>query len=116
VLEARAQVPDALTQLEAGNRLNLRMRDMDLSMRDVAKRFPHPVSALAQLSMWVNGFRNPSPEMRPALAAALEMSQLELEAMLPRPRRRSREPGAEWRCTRHQVAQETSEAALEEVV
>jgi len=99
VLEARALVPPALTQVEAGQRLYQRMVGLDLSMRDLSKRgLP-----LTQISTWLSGRHNVSPESRPKLAAALEMSQLELEAMLPRPGRRSREPGADWCCARHRA-------------
>jgi hypothetical protein len=105
VLEARALVPPALTQVEAGQRLYQRMGELDLSMHDLARRG----LALTQICKWVNGVQNPSPEARPRLAAALEMSQLELEAMLPRPGRRSREPGADWRCSRHCVPEPESE-------
>jgi transcriptional regulator with XRE-family HTH domain len=97
VLEARKRVPAGLTQLDAGQNIWRRMRELDISMRDLARRG----LLVAQISKWVNGERNPSPEMRPALAAALEMSQLDLEAMLPRPGRRSKQEGAEWRCALH---------------
>jgi hypothetical protein len=103
VLEARALVLPALTQVEAGQRLYQRMCELDLSMHDLARRG----LALTQICKWVNGVMNVSPESRPKQAAALEMSQLELEAMLPRPGRRSREPGADWRCDRHRLAEQT---------
>jgi hypothetical protein len=68
---------------------------------------------LSQISKWVNGECGVSPESRPLLAAALGISQLELEAMLPRPGRRSRDPQADWHCRRHRPRQQPADEDLE---
>jgi hypothetical protein len=101
VLEARATVPLNRTVVEGGEAIRQRMVERDLSVRDLARLG----FAVGQVSLWINGQQAVSPESRPRLAAALEISQLELEAMLPRPGRRSREPGAEWRCNRHRPSE-----------
>lgn len=112
VLEARAQVPANMTTLEGAERLRERMRELDLSMRDLTRRWGF---TCAMLSYWFSGAQNVSPESRPKLAAALEISQLELEAMLPRPGRRSREPGADWRCSRHREAMQARASTAERI-
>lgn len=107
VLEARAGVPLNRTMLEASERIRRVMAEKDLSMSDLHRKG----ISIALLSKWINGEYNCTPEMRPAFAAALEITQVELEGILPRPGRRSRTEGSDWYCARHTSKVAEAEAA-----
>src|SRR5262245_8483066 len=61
-----------LSNEQSGMLLAERLAYMQMSQRDVARAMGVKPSAVCQ---WVNGVRPPSPEMRPALARALDLTE-----------------------------------------
>jgi hypothetical protein len=105
VIEVRGCVPTSRTVFDGAEAMLAHMGARDLSLRDVARNGGLPPG---RVSRWLNGYNSVPPEQRPRLALGLEMSHLELEAILPRPGRRSRNEGDNWRCERHQTRTEDS--------
>src|SRR5690348_15531231 len=74
---------------EGGQAILARLSAINMSQADLARAMR---VAPTTVSRWINGVTPVSPEMRPRLAVALELSEAELAALLPAPGRRARAP------------------------